>query len=62
MDERPKVKEIVTCVIGMAGAVLVCCEADELLEQAVVSGIGFALWGVAYLVWKLWSRWEDAKL
>lgn len=58
MSERPSAKEIVSFLIGFLGVILLCCGAEDLVMQVMVSGIGLIVIGLAYLTWVIWSLCE----
>lgn len=65
MTREPPVataKDIVACLIGIVGFVLMACETDKegLIAQIAVSLGGLALIGAAALIWFIW-RWFEEK-
>jgi len=51
-------KNLCTFLPAFAGVILVCCEADPIGLQLVCAGCGFALWGIAYLLWQAFETAE----
>ena len=42
----------------LSGLILICCETNPIGLQLVCAGCGFALWGIAYLIWQAFERAE----
>ena len=60
MDDSITLKEGVSGLIGMFGFLCLFCGADTMAAQAFIWALGFALIGLAYLVWCIWTR-KEAK-
>ena len=45
----------------LSGLILLCCETDSIGLQLVCAGCGFALWGIAYLIWQALNAPRDVK-
>ena len=48
-------------MIGFTGVVLFFCESDETMYQLIAYGIGAIIIGLAYLVWSIWSMFEEVR-
>lgn len=42
----------------LSGLILLCCEAETIGLQLALGLAGFALWGIAYLIWQAFERAE----
>ena len=51
-------KDFCTFLPAFAGVILVCCEASSFGIQILCALSGFALWGIAWIVWQAFEAAE----
>lgn len=61
MDERLSAKDVVSFSIGFIGFILFLGEADSLTDQLIAYGIGAIIIGLAYIVYSLWTLFEEVR-
>lgn len=54
-------RDITVTLLIISGLILICCEAETIGLQLVCAGCGFALWGIAYLIWQALNAPRDVK-
>ena len=54
-------RDITITLLILSGLILICCETDPIGLQLVCAGCGFALWGIAYLIWQAFEAAERRK-
>ena len=51
------IRDAVTALFGLAGTAVLMSDAPTTIPgQALNALAGFALWGIAYIVWTVWGR------